>query len=110
MEQNIYQIIIKIGLEDDRLETEVRFATSGINLIDGQGVLQGSDSPMSLAKSSDLLHSYRSTAAIMTSSLAGGVVRKRPACTSIIGVTHLVSRRRCCRCQSKLSSEGKRPE
>lgn len=88
---DIVAIRITAFSADDRLETDVRPASSGMNATDRHEVLSRTlrwDSPNSRAISHELLRGSRSTAVIMASSLAAvRAVRGRPAFTRAVGVT-----------------------
>jgi hypothetical protein len=108
--QRVHVAIRKIALvEDDCLETDVRSASSDmdVNLSSwSTSRIFGWDSPNSRAISRKLLHGSRSTAAIMASSLAGvRTVRGRPTFTSAVDVT----RRRCSNHRNTLASGWRRP-
>jgi hypothetical protein len=100
---------------------EVRSTTSGMDSIDGQEVRSSrtlsSDSPIALAKSSELVHSSRPATAILTSSFVGsfGALRERLACTSFhtpshggsvanVGANHRLNKDRNCWCEFPYNS------
>jgi hypothetical protein len=98
--QRVYVVAIRkiASAEDDRLETDVRCASSGMDAIDRQEVLRGPSVGIVpiLVRYREILHDSRSITAVMAFSLAGvRTVRGRPAFTNVVGVTFPVSRRRC---------------
>jgi len=103
-------------VEEDRLKTCVNFTNvTNVNPIDCQEILReilaGKVPAIVLRTSPDLHHACYSTAAIVTSSLAGvRTDRQRPAFSNTIGITHPVSGRHCFKRRNTLATDLRRAE
>jgi hypothetical protein len=103
-------------VEEVRLKKHVNITNvTNVNPMNCQEILReildGTVPAIVLRTSPDLLHVCYSTAAIMTSSLAGvRTDRERPAFSSTIGITHPVLRRCCFKRRNTLGSDLHWPE